>query len=170
MEQINVDVPPGCAGGDVVEFITGDGRTLNATVPDGSVEGDTFAVSVVPGFLDDVLDLLTQDRFADILDKYVERECHKFQTGDEFTMEQTEAHSVYVRMYESRIESHLRRHGKSSEEFLTALCAADACGELGGSSTSDSRRSLATSLLQVQNFESFATMCRQRALEKANGC
>ena len=60
---------------------------------------------------------------------------------------------------ESRVESYLRQHGVSHEEFLAALRAADASG-------SSERRSLTSSLIEVQNFEAFAKLCQQRALEK----
>ena len=79
--------------------------------------------------MEQILEALTADNFAALLEKFIARECPKFLkmgVGGEFTLEQSEAHSNYVRFYESRIESYLRRHGLSSESFLAALLAARA--------------------------------------------
>ena len=62
-------------------------------------------------------------------------------------------------MYESRIESFLKRHGVSSDEFFSALFAAElAVAE---------HKSLATSLMLVQDFGAFFKLSQQRALEQA---
>ena len=63
---------------------------------------------------------------------------------------------------ESRIESYLKRHGVSSDDFFAALLAA----EQATCATLASRKSLAASLLLVEDFEAFAKICQQRALEK----
>ena len=165
---MDVTVPPGCASGSVVEFVDASGRALSAVVPDGLVEGDTFRVDLpVADYVDEILDALTEDKFASLLNAYVERECHKFLHGGagEFSLEQTQVHDNYVRLYESRIESHLKRHGGvSSDAFLADLLAAEASA---AGVKRVARQSLASSLLLVQDFEAFAKMCQQRALERS---
>ena len=58
-------------------------------------------------------------------------------------------------MYESRIESYLKRHGVSQEQFMAELVATDG-----------DRNALINSLVVVQDFEAFAKMMLQRALEQ----
>ena len=157
---MEVAVPPGCAGGSVVEVVDAAGCKHSAVVPDGLVEGDVFTLIVEnpapPPWLDDILEALTQDRFASVLASFVDRECKKFLTSDGgHSLEQTQVHSQYVRIYESRIESLLRKHGVTSDEFMAALLAAD----LDGSS-------LAASLLVVQDFQAFAAMCAQGPMSR----
>ena len=98
---MDITVPPGCAGGSSVEFTDASGRVLHVIVPDGLAEGDIFHVDIAPDFLDGILESLTQDRFAAILDQFVDRECHKFRCGGggEHTLDQTTSHSNYVRFY-----------------------------------------------------------------------
>ena len=64
-----------------------------------------------------------------------------------------------VRLYESRIESHLRRHGVPQEQFMASLLEAEA-------STAHASKSLIASLLLVEDFEAFSKMMMQRALEQ----
>ena len=54
-----------------------------------------------PRFLEDILNALTHDGFIKFLDAFIARECHKFLRGGagEHTLEQTEAHAGYVRLY-----------------------------------------------------------------------
>ena len=68
---------------------------------------------------------------------------------------------------ESRIESHLRKHGVSSDDFLRALLEAEDEQSRSGTAGAARRTSLASSLLVVQSFEAFFARCQQRALEKA---
>ena len=51
------------------------------------------------------------------------------------TLEQSSVHAQYVRFYESRIESYLRKHGVTSAEFMEALLAAEAASPGGDSIT-----------------------------------
>ena len=66
---------------------------------------------------------------------------------------------------ESRIEAHLKRAGVNSDDFLASLLAAEAAS---GSARvrNAARQSLAASLMVVQDFEAFAKLCQQRALER----
>ena len=158
--MLNVVVPPGVAPGDTLEFADPSGAMLTCVVPHGCSEGMTFEVEVNGGWLEEILNALTQNNFVNVLDGFCTRECPKFLApGQEgHSLEQTSVHSQYVRFYESRIESYLRQHGVSQEEFMAALLEADAAGR-------SSKSTLVSSLLLVQDFESFAKMMTQRALE-----
>ena len=160
---MDVTVPPGCGAGSSVTFVDAAGCELTTTVPDGLVEGDIFRVAApIPDWIEEILESLTQDKFSFVLDKYVERECHKFTMGGagSYTLEQSESHTNYVRLYESRIESHLKKQNATHEQFLSALLAAESAVPTG-------KRSLCQSLLEVQSFEHYAKLCQQRALEQA---
>ena len=52
-------------------------------------------------YLDEILEALTQDRFVAVLDGFIDRECSKFLAGGagEYTLEQTESHANFVRLY-----------------------------------------------------------------------
>ena len=154
--EVSVTVPHGVAPGASVEFEAPDGQSLSAVVPDGFFEGDAFTVTVIPTWLDEILDALTQDRFVQLLDGFMDTNCDKFLTaGDTFSLEQTEVHQQYQRFYESRIEAYLKRFGISPDDLMNALL-----------SSSAERNALSDSLLVVQDFERFATQMRQRALER----
>jgi len=157
--EVAVTVPAGVGAGESVAFESPDGQQLTAVVPDGLAEGETFNVSVMPAWLEEVLEALTHHMFVRILDSFIEKNCEQFVlaggNNGSFTLEQTAVHQQYQRLFESRIESYLKRHGLSHEEFLQAALV-----------TSTERNALINSLVVVQDFEQFATMMQQRALEK----
>ena len=85
------------------------------------------------------------------------------------------------RIYESRVEAHLRKHGVSQQEFMTALVEQDAdaaclAATSEGTGVHDGVEprapmvapppTLIASLLLVEDFEAFAQMMQQRALEQ----
>ena len=85
------------------------------------------------------------------------------------------------RIYESRVEAHLRKHGVSQQEFMTALVEQDAdaaclAAMSEGTGVHDGAEprapmvapppTLIASLLLVEDFEAFAQMMQQRALEQ----
>jgi hypothetical protein len=131
---------------------------------------------------------LVTDKFVEFMDAFCERECAKFTTASAggYTLEQTAVHEQYKRIYESRIESHLRKHGVSQQAFMQALLdeeerasagsedAALAAAQSEAASIGVELRApmpvlpptLIASLLHVENFEEFATMMQQRALEQ----
>lgn len=190
--EMDVTVPIGATAGSVVEFQDALGTPRQAVVPDGFAPGDTFrvrvdladiqmaqlnagferaaAVSAIAGrgastggssptWLHDILDALTADGFTKVVDAFLVSECAKFLTpgAHGHTLEQTLVHQRYVRIYESRIEAHLKRHGITSDDFFTALVDAE--------QRNPGTTSLASSLLLVNDFPSFATMMLQKALE-----
>ena len=159
MDSLAVTVPPGVGAGESVAFESPDGRSLTALVPDGLGEGDTFTVELTPHWLEEILEALTQDRFVQVLDAFADSNCESFMLAGggsgSFTLAQTGVHQQFQRLYESRIEAYLKRHGISQEAFAEAL--------LG---TSAERNALIDSLVTVQEFARFATMMQQRALEK----
>ena len=159
---MDITVPAGCAAGSSVSFVDSQGVECSAVVPDGLVEGDSFYVS--PAWLEEILNALTQAQFVAVLDVFLNRECPKFLASGEsssgYSLEQTEVHSNYVRLYESRIESHLRKFSISGDEFLAALLATEQRG--GGAAD----KTLSGSLLLVNDFEAFAISMQQRALEQ----
>jgi hypothetical protein len=166
--SMEIFVPVGCAGGSVVEFTDSTGTVRSAVVPEGLVEGDIFHVQLPPAreppeWLDAILDAITADNFVAILTRWLDDNCSAFLTPgiEGHTLEQTEVHQKYCRLYESRIESYLKRHKISSDEFLAALLAAEEeCDD-----KHEQRLSLSACLLLVNDFEAFAKMCKQRALE-----
>lgn len=99
-----------------------------------------------------------------MLRAFCDRECPKFLTPGEdgYTLEQTAVHQQYQRLYESRIEAYLRKHGKSTDEFMQALLEAEALT----AHTTQAGSALINSLLLVQDFEAFVQMMMQRALEQ----
>lgn len=151
---------------------------------------DDGLLKEAPEWFKVVLDALVADRFVDFLDSFCERECSKFlgDTSQGYSLEQTEVHTQYKRLYESRIESHLRKHGVSHDEFMQALLAdeatvaaaaaaddealavarqeAAAAGIELRAAQSDAPPTLIASLLLVEDFEAFAKMMLQRALER----
>lgn len=86
------------------------------------------------------------------------------------------------RIYESRVEAHLRKHGVSQQEFMAALVEQEAdaaclaamsegSGVHGGAEPRAPMAvapppTLVASLLLVEDFEAFAQMMQQRALEQ----
>ena len=164
---MDVLVPPGCGGGSEVQFVDAAGVNRSAVVPEGLVEGDTFHVELEdpctpPPWLEQILEALTQEKFLAVLNMFLDRECAKFLAAGEadgHTLEQTDVHTSYCRLYESRIEAHLKRFEVSGDEFLAALLQAEVAQPSGESS-------LSASLLLVQDFRSFASMMKQRALER----
>ena len=164
---MDVIVPPGCGGGSEVQFVDAAGVNRSAVVPEGLVEGDTFHVELEdpctpPPWLEQILEALTQEKFLAVLNMFLDRECAKFLAAGEadgHTLEQTDVHTSYCRLYESRIEAHLKRYDVSGDEFLAALLQAEVAQPSGESS-------LSASLLLVQDFRSFASMMKQRALER----
>ena len=152
-------VPEGVAAGDSVSFETPDGVSLTVVVPEGTQIGESFIVKVAPAWLDDILEALTQDRFVQILDGFIDANCESFMLaggGSEgFTLEHTAVHQKYQRFFESRIESYLKRHDLGQDAFMDALL-----------SSSGERNALLDSLVVVQDFERFAKMMQQRALQK----
>ena len=164
---MDVRVPPGCGGGSEVQFVDAAGVNRSAVVPEGLGEGDTFHVELEdpctpPPWLEQILEALTQEKFLAVLNMFLDRECAKFLAAGEadgHTLEQTDVHTSYCRLYESRIEAHLKRYDVSGDEFLAALLQAEVAQPSGESS-------LSASLLLVQDFRSFASMMKQRALER----
>ena len=163
--EVTVLVPPNVHPGGEVVF-EANGKTCSAIVPEGLVEGDSFAVLVsseppAPAWLDELLDTLVHDKFTAVLDSFVSQHCSKFLAGgaDGYSLQQTAVHQSYQRFFESRIEMYLRKAGVSQAELMDALCRAEAdCGP---------KHALSTSLLTVQNFEQFASMMQQRAIESS---
>lgn len=164
MPTLNVDVPAGVGPGDTVEFADPAGALLSAVVPAGCTEGMTFEVNTfADGWLEEILESLVQDNFVRVLDGFLGRECGKFLAAgaDGYSLEQSGVHEKYVRFYEARIESHLRKACVAPGEFMEALLAADAATDPG-------QASLVTSLLLVQDFAAFAQMMTQRAMESTS--
>ena len=163
---MDVVVPEGCASGSEVSFTDAAGIGRVAIVPNGLQPGDTFTVELEPPpWLDQIVEALTQEKFLSVLNIFLDRECSKFLVAgdaDQHTLEQTSVHTSYCRLYESRIEANLRRYELTQQQFLEALLQAEQ------QQASDSRSLLSASLIHVQDFGAFATMMKQRALEKAD--
>ena len=105
---MEVVVPAGCAGGSALEVTDGEGRALRAIVPDGLREGDVFHLSSAPNdCVDALLDALTHEGFCSALEAFIGRECHKFVAGGagEHTLEQSDVHANYVRLYGASMPS-----------------------------------------------------------------
>ena len=137
-----------------------------------------------------ILDALVADKFMEFVDRFCERECAKFvgASGAAYTLEQTAVHEQYKRLYETRIESHLRKFGISQPQFMNALVLAEANSAAAGAAEAEKLESarqeaasagielrapepsappsLVASLLLVEDFEAFAQMMLQRALEQ----
>jgi|TARA_B110001469_G_C9521473_1_gene259550 hypothetical protein len=88
---------------------------------------------------------------------------------------------VARRIYESRVEAHLRKHSVSQQEFMAALVEQEADAaclaamsegpEVHGGAEPRAPMvapppTLIASLLLVEDFEAFAQMMQQRALEQ----
>jgi hypothetical protein len=157
--------PDGVGEGGLVAVQTADGTTIEVAVPAGVSPGEAFTIEYTPTssapWLEEILEALVAENFVRVLDGWCERECGMFLTpGEEgHTLEQTATHASYVRLYESRIESHLRRHGIPQDQFMASLLQAEA-------SASNASKSLIASLLLVEDFEAFSKMMTQRALER----
>jgi len=139
-------------------------------------------------WLQGILDALLAENFVSFLSTFCDRECSKFlRPGDEstgFTLEQTEVHAQYQRLYESRIETFLRTASVDQATFMQSLLADEATQaqdsleyETAQAQAADAGitlkvsspppvQSLIESLVAVQDFEGFAKMMLQRALEK----
>ena len=151
---------------------------------------DDGLLKEAPEWFKVVLDALVADRFVDFLDSFCECECSKFlgDTSNGYSLTQTDVHTQYKRLYESRIEAHLRKNGVSHDEFMQALLADEATVAAAGAADaealevarqeaaaagielrtaqSDAPPALIASLLLVEDFEAFAKMMLQRALEQ----
>ena len=122
-----------------------------------------------PAWLEELLDALCRDDFNAIVNRFAERECHAFfVAGESFTLKQTEIHRGYQRLFESRIEAHLRAHGISHQRFVDALTSWHEHSD-GSSSGQTEDTSLLQLLQMIEDFESFAAMMTQRAFEKDTG-
>lgn len=165
---MDIVVPPGCAAGSSIEFSDPSGRTLLAVVPEGFVEGDTFRVEPPSpeDALDDIMEALTQDAFLRDLEDHIASVCDLFlvftDDGTSYTLEQTQAHQSYVALYEEKVESYLTRFGVTNQTFLGDLLAAQQRPGFDKFMAD----SLASSLLAVEDFASFAERCQMMAAER----
>ena len=65
-----------------------------------------------------LIDRLSDDKFATVLDEWCCKHCRSFQKSDEFTHEHKYLHDQYVRLYESRVEAVLNEAKVSQAEFV----------------------------------------------------
>ena len=158
---VDVTVPEGCGAGSRVEFTDSKGVTAIAIVPEGVSSGETFYVA--PSWLEEILDALTAEKFVSVMEAFLQRESSKFLVSGH-TLEQSGVHDAYMRLYESRIEAHCKRHGISNDEFLTELLAFEERGSMRNSG-----ERLSNSLVLVQDFQAFAVMMLQKAMESRPG-
>ena len=117
-----------------------------------------------PSWLEEIVEALTQDSFVGVLKAFVVQESPKFLAAGELTLEQAAVHESYMRLYDSRIASYLKKHDITEEAFKAALQEADAAS---GSETRREERSLHTSLLKVHDISAFRKMMLQHALEQS---
>ena len=171
MRLIDVVVPDGVAEGEALSVLF-ERTSYEVTVPSGLAPGGTFQVEIAsvqepPWWLEVLLESLVEDQLDQTTEIWCNRECRKFLPSSDglYTLEQSACHREYVQFFERQIESYLAKiPGKpSSNEFLTALLevvssAAPHC--------KPNATELVRMLLLVQDFESFAAMMEQRALEE----
>mmetsp|Transcript_32567 Transcript_32567/g.71161 ORF Transcript_32567/g.71161 Transcript_32567/m.71161 type:complete len:147 (-) Transcript_32567:1018-1458(-) len=71
-------------------------------------------------WLSDILDKLTDDKFLDFVDGFTSKYCEKFEEG-EISLECSDIHAQYKRLFESRMEAYLRKEGCTMEKFAELL-------------------------------------------------
>ena len=91
------------------------------------------------------------------VDRFTTDNCKAFPGGEEHTLQQTEIHNKYKRLFESRIEAYLKKEGCSFQDFL----------DLSQSllKESDEYSTFLDSLAIVDDFQAFAEMMRVKHLE-----
>mmetsp|Transcript_79311 Transcript_79311/g.208295 ORF Transcript_79311/g.208295 Transcript_79311/m.208295 type:complete len:132 (-) Transcript_79311:8-403(-) len=100
----------------------------------------------------DLVERMTEDRFLDFIDGFVEENAQYFEPdaagGEGHKLFHTEIHQKYQRLFESRVEAWLQQHGYGVEAFMAAVHWDDS--GLAGD--------IAEQLLAVSSFESFSAM------------
>lgn len=174
--EMSTRVPEGVAEGESFRVEVLEGSEVNADRLRLSAQPSLLSLHPDEGasydddtsdWLEDVLDALTNEKFVTIVDGFLLAECHKFLTSaGEHTMAQTDVHLKYQRLYESRIESLMKRHQVEPAAFVGALLAANAAaGSAKASDHASRRQTMLSSLLAIEDFSAFSTMMRQRAAE-----
>mmetsp|Transcript_4934 Transcript_4934/g.5781 ORF Transcript_4934/g.5781 Transcript_4934/m.5781 type:complete len:117 (+) Transcript_4934:174-524(+) len=101
-------------------------------------------------WLPQLLDKLTEDKFLQFLDDFTYKHCDDFHDGEEQSLEHTEIHQQYKRMFESRIEAYLKNQNCTIDTFMSV------CKERLASD--ESYRTFFDALLQVEDYEAFRKM------------
>mmetsp|Transcript_21944 Transcript_21944/g.30502 ORF Transcript_21944/g.30502 Transcript_21944/m.30502 type:complete len:129 (+) Transcript_21944:65-451(+) len=83
-------------------------------------------------WLSELLTALTEEKFLDFIDSFTEKNCVTFDVGEQ-RIEHTDIHKQYKRLFESRMESYLRKQSCSMEAFVQLLQERvkqdESCGE-----------------------------------------
>ncbi|KAK3264774.1 hypothetical protein CYMTET_26499 [Cymbomonas tetramitiformis] len=104
-------------------------------------------------WLPDLLDRLTDDKFLDFLADFTEKNCEVFDGAEELKLEYTDLHNQYKRLFESRVESFLKKKGCTVELFVSS--AKEKMQD------DPSCRDFFEYLLAVDDFEQFCVMMKK---------
>mmetsp|Transcript_72338 Transcript_72338/g.127509 ORF Transcript_72338/g.127509 Transcript_72338/m.127509 type:complete len:135 (-) Transcript_72338:446-850(-) len=67
---------------------------------------------------DELVAQLTDDKFLDFVGRFTTDHCVSFYGKSEYSLEHTELHEKYKRLYESRMEALLKKRGWSFDQFI----------------------------------------------------
>ena len=113
------------------------------------------------GELENLVDKLTEDKFLDFIEGYLDEHCEIFEPeSDENKLEYTTTHTEYKRFFESRLESHLKLEKIDHQDFLQ-LC------QQMQQMQDPNAVALIDVFAAVDDFEAFVSMMKQRKQEIA---
>ena len=151
---LDVTVPPGVGAGEPVAFQDESGVTLEAIVPAGLSEGDTFQVEIsdsgeatplqhLTNYMErraesgDVMDLFVawfeRESIGDAIDKFIEGNAHRIGTAsaeEEQSHEWWPIYQEYQAQFEALLEGFLQEHGVDAAAFAAAAEGAEGMNEM----------------------------------------
>ena len=154
---LDVVVPPGVGPGELVEFLDGDGNPLQAVVPDGLSEGDTFQVELQPdgsvhpveelhaymeeraegegsGIMDHFVAWFERESVGDQVDGFVKNHAHIMRGAEGIAGEQSHdwwpLYNEYTAQFDGLLQQFLDEEGCSAEEFLAAAEGASGMNDI----------------------------------------
>mmetsp|Transcript_34837 Transcript_34837/g.58525 ORF Transcript_34837/g.58525 Transcript_34837/m.58525 type:complete len:137 (+) Transcript_34837:169-579(+) len=107
-------------------------------------------------WLTELLDKLSDQKFLDFLDEFTTKHCDQFEEG-EFSLSCTDIHNQYKRLFESRMESYLRKQSVTMDRFAELLQERI--------QKDPSYAEFLQVLINVDDLQSFSTMMIQKRAE-----
>jgi len=156
MATLDVVVPAGVSAGETVAFADEHGNQLEAVVPDGLVEGDTFQVEVsesgetrplpvqqLVSYMDeraasgDLMDKFAawfeREMVGDVIDKFIERNAHLIGTASSDSEQSHEwwpLYQEYQKQFDTLLNEFMHEVGCDRDQFLSAAAGAGGMNDM----------------------------------------